>query len=221
MRRHHPVEVKILYEDDYLIAINKPSGLLSVATDREKDTTAYRLVKDYLAYGNRRAHLFVLHRLDRDTSGILIFAKDKGTQEAMQSRWNEVVTERGYMAIVEGLPEKKQDELRSFITENRAMVVYQSREEKGKLAVTRYRVAKFNDQYSLLKINIMTGRKNQIRVHSQWIGHPIAGDRKYGAQTNPFGRLALHSNVLSFIHPWTGKTMKFTAPLPKMFRNRL
>lgn len=217
MRRQHPVEVKILYEDDYLIAINKPSGLLSVATDREKDTTAYRLVKDYLAYGNRRAHLFVLHRLDRDTSGILIFAKDKGTQEAMQSRWSEVVTERGYMAIVEGHPEKSQDELRSFISENRAMVVYQSREDKGKLAVTRYRIAKYNDEYSLLKINILTGRKNQIRVQLSSIGHPIAGDKKYGAKSNPIGRLALHADRLSFTHPVTGETIKLRTPLPGRF----
>lgn len=217
MRRPHPVEIKILYEDDHLIAINKPSGLLSVATERERDVTAYRLVKDHLAYGNRRAQLFVLHRLDRDTSGILLFAKSRNVQEALQSHWNEAVTERGYMAIVEGLPDKPEDELRSFITENRAMVVYQSKEEQGKLAITRYKVTKFQRDYSLLKINILTGRKNQIRVHLSSIGHPIAGDKKYGAKSNPIGRLALHADRLSFIHPVSGETVKLRTPLPGRF----
>lgn len=217
MRRPHPVEIKILYEDNHLIAINKPSGLLSVATDRERDVTAYRLVKEHLAYGNRRAQLFVLHRLDRDTSGILLFAKNRNTQEALQSNWNEAVTERGYMAIVEGLPDKPEDELRSFISENRAMVVYQSKGDQGKLAITKYKVTKFQRDYSLLKINILTGRKNQIRVQLSSIGHPIAGDKKYGAKSNPIGRLALHADRLSFRHPVSGETIKLRTPLPGRF----
>jgi 23S rRNA pseudouridine1911/1915/1917 synthase len=218
MRHQHPVEIKILYEDDYLIAINKPSGLLSVATDQERDATAFRLVRDHIAYGNRKARLYILHRLDRDTSGILLFAKDRNIQEVMQSKWNEMVTERGYMAIVEGHPHKTEDELRSYITENRAMVVYQSKgEEDGKLAITRYRVTRFNDSYSLLKINILTGRKNQIRVQLSGIGHPIAGDKKYGAKSNPINRLALHADRLSFTHPISGKTMRLRTPLPGRF----
>lgn len=217
MRHQHPVEIKILYEDDYLIAINKPSGLLSVATDREREVTAFRLVKDHLQYTNRRAQLFVLHRLDRDTSGILLFAKRREIQEELQSKWNEVVTERGYMAIVEGLPDKTEDELRSYISENRAMVVYQSKEEVGKLAITKYKVTKFNDHYSLLKINILTGRKNQIRVQLSSIGHPIAGDKKYGAKSNPIYRLALHADRLSFIHPINGGTVRLRTPLPGRF----
>ena len=119
MRNHHPVEIKILFEDEHLIAINKPSGLLSVATDTERDMTAFRLVKDHLCYRNRRAQLFTLHRLDRDTSGILLFAKSRNIQEQMQSDWGNIVTERGYMAIVEGLPDKPEDELRSHISMNR------------------------------------------------------------------------------------------------------
>lgn len=217
MRHHHPVEIKILYEDNYIIAINKPSGLLSVATDRERDVTAYRLVKDHLAYGNKRSQLFVLHRLDRDTSGILLFAKTREVQEALQSRWSEMVTERGYMAIVEGLPDKPEDELRSFISENRAMVVYQSHSDQGKLAITKYKVTKFGQGYSLLKIDILTGRKNQIRVQLSSIGHPIAGDKKYGAKSNPIGRLALHADRLTFTHPVSGESIRLRIPLPGRF----
>lgn len=217
MRRHHPIEIPILYEDDYLIAINKPSGLLTVATERERDNTAYRLLKEHLAYGNRRARLFVLHRLDRDTSGILIFAKDRNIQAQMQERWSEMVTERGYMAIVEGTPAKTEDEIRTFISENNATFVYKSDEQHGKLAITRYRVTKSGSGYSLLKINILTGRKNQIRVQLSTIGHPIAGDKKYGAKSNPINRLALHADRLSFIHPVSGETVKLRIPTPGRF----
>lgn len=217
MRRHHPIEIPVLYEDDYLIAINKPSGLLTVATDRERETTAYRLLKEHLAYGNRRAQLFVLHRLDRDTSGILIFAKERNIQAQMQEKWSEVVTERGYMAIVEGTPDKQEDEIRTFISENNATLVYKSDERRGKLAITRYRVTKSGYGYSLLKINILTGRKNQIRVQLSSIGHPIAGDKKYGAKSNPINRLALHADRLSFIHPVSGETVKLRIPTPGRF----
>lgn len=217
MRNHHPVEIKILFEDEHFIAINKPSGLLSVATDTERDMTAFRLVKEHLYYRNRRAQLFTLHRLDRDTSGILLFAKSRRIQEMMQSDWGNIVTERGYMAIVEGHPDKPEDELRSHISENRAMVVYESSREDAKLAITRYKVARFNQEYSLLKINILTGRKNQIRVQLSSIGHPIAGDKKYGAKSNPINRLALHADRLSFTHPISGETIKLRTPLPGRF----
>lgn len=215
--RGRPIEIKVLYEDDYLIAINKPSGLLSVATDREREMTAYQIVKDNLAYGNRRLQLFVLHRLDRDTSGILLFAKNRNIQEQMQQKWGEMVTERGYQAIVEGCPEKEEDELRSYISENKAMLVYKSDDQKGKLAITRYRTIKSDNKYSLLKINILTGRKNQIRVQLSSIGHPIAGDKKYGAKGNPINRLALHADRLTFTHPVTGKSIKINSPLPGRF----
>ncbi len=217
MRNHHPVEIKILFEDEHLIAINKPSGLLSVATDTERDMTAFRLVKDHLCYRNRRAQLFTLHRLDRDTSGILLFAKSRNIQEQMQSDWGNIVTERGYMAIVEGLPDKPEDELRSHISENRAMVVYESSRDDAKLAITRYKVTKFNKDYSLLKINILTGRKNQIRVQLSSAGHPIAGDKKYGAKSNPINRLALHADRLTFTHPVSGQSIRLRTPLPGRF----
>lgn len=215
--RGRPLEIRVLYEDDCLIAINKPSGLLSVATDKEREMTAYRIVKENLAYGNRRLQLFVLHRLDRDTSGILLFAKNRNIQEQMQQKWGEMVTERGYQAIVEGRPEKDEDELRSYISENRAMVVFRSDSDNGKLAITRYRTVKSNDKYSLLKINILTGRKNQIRVQLSSIGHPIAGDKKYGAKGNPINRLALHADRLTFTHPVSGKSIKINSPLPGRF----
>lgn len=214
---HHPIEIKILFEDSFLIAINKPSGLLTVATEREKVTTAYRLVKDYIREENRHNKLFVLHRLDRETSGILLFAKEREIQEQMQSKWGEMVTTRGYQAIVEGHPSEKEGEIRSYISENKAMMMYESDENRGKLAITRYSVSKSDTNYSLLKINILTGRKNQIRLQLSQSGHPIAGDKKYGAKSNPIGRLALHADRLFFIHPVTGKEIRLKSPLPGRF----
>ena len=208
--------LKILWEDDDLIVVNKKEGLLSVSTERVKERTAYRLLSDYVKQTDPRNKIFILHRLDRDTSGIMMFAKNPETKEQLQSNWNEMITRRIYMAVVEGRLEKETDLLVSNLVENKQMQVYVTSGE-GKEAITRYRVVRTNGAYSLLRLELETGRKNQIRAQMQSIGHPIAGDTKYGAETNPARRLMLHASELHFIHPRTGKEMHFETRPPKCF----
>lgn len=209
--------LKILWEDDDLIVVNKREGLLSVSTDRVKERTAYRLLSDYVKKTDPRNKIFVLHRLDRDTSGIMMFAKNQGVKERLQSNWGSMITTRTYVAVVEGRPEKETDLIVSNLVENRKMQVYVSLEGDGKEAITRYRLLQTNNRYSLLELDLETGRKNQIRAQMQSIGHPVAGDSKYGAETNPAGRLMLHARKLCFIHPTTGEEMRFETRIPDAF----
>ncbi|MDR0765692.1 MAG: RluA family pseudouridine synthase [Odoribacteraceae bacterium] len=208
-------EFEIVHEDDDLIVINKPHGLLSVATERERERTAYRALTDYARRTSPDGRVFVLHRLDRDTSGLMMFAKSERVQEIMQRGWDEMVTSRKYVAVVEGRPARDSDLVTSHLQENRAMNVYSS--DEGKLAATRYTVLKTNGLYSLLELELETGRKNQIRVHVADIGHPVAGDAKYGARSNPIRRLALHARELHFIHPVTHREMHFRTDIPRRF----
>ena len=167
-------------------------------------------------YGH--GHAYIVHRLDQYTSGILIFAKNRETMNILRDAWNTYVVERRYMAVVEGVPEKEEGECASYLTENDAFHVYSTdNPEEGKLAVTRYKTVKTKGNYSLMDILILTGRKNQIRVHMSDMGNPVAGDMKYGAKTNPWGRLMLHNHVLQFIHPRTRRQMRFELPMPKTF----
>ena len=208
----------ILYEDEHLIVVNKPAKLLSVATDREKTRTAYHMVTDYVKARRVDDRIFVLHRLDRDTSGVLMFARDPETKELFQSRWNEIITRRGYLAVVEGTPRPDRDTIRSYLVETDTHLSFSGQPGKGaKEAVTSYQVVKSGGGYSLLDISIETGRKNQIRVHMKEMGHPVAGDKQYGARTNPIGRLCLHANELSFTHPATGERVTFKAKMPRDF----
>lgn len=208
----------ILYEDEYLIVVNKPAKLLSVATDREKTRTAYHMVTDYVKSRRVDDRIFVLHRLDRDTSGVLMFARDPETKELFQSRWNELITRRGYLAVVEGVPKPDRDTIRSYLVETDTHLSFSGAPGKGaKEAVTSYQVVKAANGYSLLDISIETGRKNQIRVHMKEKGCPVAGDKQYGARTNPIGRLCLHANELSFTHPATGERVTFKAKMPRDF----
>ena len=208
----------ILYEDEHLIAANKPAKLLSVATDKEKARTAYHMVTDYVKARRVGDRIFVLHRLDRDTSGVLMFARDPETKELFQSHWNEMVTRRGYLAVVEGTPRPDRDTIRSFLVETDTHLSFSGAPGKGaKEAITSYQVVKTGGGYALLDINIETGRKNQIRVHMKELGHPVAGDKQYGARTNPIGRLCLHANELSFTHPATGEQITFKAKMPRDF----
>lgn len=209
--------LNIVWEDDSLIVVNKKEGLLSVATDRVRERTAYHLLSDYVKKSDPRNKIFILHRLDRDTSGLMMFAKNRGVQEKLQSNWNEMITERTYVAVVEGRPEKERDLITSFLTENAQMQVYVTPAGDGKEAITRYHVLQSNGSYSLLELDLETGRKNQIRAQMQSIGHPIAGDNKYGAETDPTGRLMLHARKLYFIHPETGEEMKFETRIPTAF----
>lgn len=208
----------ILYEDEHLIVVNKPAKLLSVATDKEKARTAYHMVTDYVKARRVGDRIFVLHRLDRDTSGVLMFARDPETKELFQSHWNEMVTRRGYLAVVEGTPRPDRDTIRSFLVETDTHLSFSGAPGKGaKEAITSYQVVKTGGGYALLDINIETGRKNQIRVHMKELGHPVAGDKQYGARTNPIGRLCLHANELSFTHPATGEQITFKAKMPRDF----
>ena len=208
----------IIYEDDDLIVINKPSGLLSIASDNEKSSTAYRMLSDYVQQKDKHNRVFVVHRLDEDTSGVFMIAKNVQIQQALQEHWNDIVKKRGYYAIVEGTVEKKSDTIKSYLKKNSQNLMYSSKKAgDGQLAITHYKVMKENKKYSLLDVNIDTGRKNQIRVHLGERGHYIIGDDKYGKPANPIKRLGLHAYELDFIHPFTGKLVKFTAPMPKEF----
>lgn len=209
--------LRIVWEDDDLIVVNKKEGLLSISTDRVKDRTAYHLLNEYVKQSDPRNRIYILHRLDRDTSGLMMFAKSPAIKEQLQSNWSNAITMRTYVAVVEGRPEKDTDLIVSNLTENRKMQVYVTMEGDGKEAITRYKVLQSNAAYALLELELETGRKNQIRVQMQSIGHPIAGDTKYGAETNPARRLLLHARRLYFIHPRTGEEMRFETRIPDVF----
>ena len=270
--------LKIVFEDEWLIVVEKPSGLLTMATDKGREVTAYSMLYDYVleeallngsvspknqSQGNRgsrsrelqgkdirnrfvqdrynqvrssqeQPRIFIVHRLDRETSGLLVFAKDEETKRALMDNWEEAVQERKYIAILEGQIDSEDGYIETWMYENQKSLMvhcYDMRpgdtpakppRKDWKYASSHCRKVRElsidGKPYTEVEFNLETGRRNQIRVHSQHIGHPIAGDRKYGAQTNPFGRLALHAQGLAFIHPWTGKTMRFTARIPKSFK---
>lgn len=207
----------ILWEDETLLVVDKPAGLLSMASDKEKERTAYRQVMDYVRAGDPKARIFIVHRLDRDTSGVLLFAKDEGTKRAFQDNWETIVRRRGYTAVVEGTPPRQADTIRTFLRENAAHKVY-SVPKGGKEAITHYKTVKQGKRYSILEVDLSTGRKNQIRAHLSEIGCPVVGDRTYGAATDPLRRLCLHAHELSFVHPTTGKETTFRAELPREFQ---
>jgi 23S rRNA pseudouridine1911/1915/1917 synthase len=209
-------DIEILFEDDYLIAINKPEGLLSIATEKEKDKTAYHIVSSYLKIrGKDKA--FVIHRLDRDTSGIIMFAKNDKIKNLLQNSWDQLVKVRGYLAVVEGATDSE-GVIKSYLKENKANMIYSSyKEHDGKLAITNYKKLNGNKEYSLLEVFIDTGRKNQIRVHMYDIKHPIVGDKKYGASKDPLKRLGLHAHKLEFVHPVTHKYIMINAKIPRKF----
>ena len=268
--------LKIVFEDEWLIVVEKPSGLLTMATDKGRGVTAYSMLYDYVleealhngslssksqSQGNRgsrsrelqgkdirnrfvqdrynqvrssqeQPRIYIVHRLDRDTSGLLVFAKDEETKRALMDNWEEAVQERKYVAILEGQIADSEGYIETWMYENpKSLMVHCYDFRQGdtparpprkdwKYASSHCRKVREltieGKPYTEVEFNLETGRRNQIRVHSQYIGHPIAGDKKYGAQTNPFGRLALHAKGLAFIHPWTGKTMHFTARTPKV-----
>ena len=201
--------VKILHEDDDLIVIEKEAGLLSIASDQERQLTAYRELTEYVRNIHPKNRIFVVHRLDRDTSGVMMFAKSKEVQQTLQNAWQEAVRERSYVALVEGAV-KKGGTVTSWLTENKTFMVYSSpTPNDGQKAITHYKVLKSNRNLSLLQVNLETGRKNQIRVHMSDIGHPVVGDKKYGSRNNSIRRLGLHAHALAFTHPTTGEEMRF------------
>ncbi len=211
--------LQLLYEDDDIIVVNKGYGLLSMGTDKVKEGTAYSILRDYVKWSNPQNKLFIIHRLDRDTSGLMMFAKTQEAKEKMQHNWNNMVLERKYLAVVEGgAPDPEEGSVRSYLAENSRYEVYSTdNPEEGQLAVTRYKTLKKNKDYALMEVQLDTGRKNQIRVHMKDLGHPIAGDRRYGGHVSPIHRLALHAQTLRFAHPITRKQMSFSTPVPQAF----
>ena len=211
-------KLSIIHEDDELIVINKTSGLISVASEKESEKTAFRLVSEHVQHNDANARVFVVHRLDEDTSGVLIFAKNPMLKEALQKDWNTIVKKRGYYAIVEGILEEEQGTVKSFLHKTKTNMMYSGHKSKdGQYAETEYKVVKSNDKYTLVDVNIKTGRKNQIRVHMNDLGHPVVGDKKYGVKNSEAVRLMLHAYELQFIHPLTNKLVKFKANTPKSF----
>ena len=213
-------DLPIIFENDEIIVINKPSGLLSVASDTEKGRTAYRMVSDYVQQKDKHNRIYVVHRLDEDTSGVLMFAKNPRIRDIFQKNWNEIVLSRGYYAIIEGKMSKKEDKLVDFLKENSLNLMYVTNDKiNGKKCITNYKTVKENKLYSLLDVDIETGRKNQIRVQFGHRGHNIIGDDKYGEPADPLKRLGLHSYKLKLIHPVTKKLLEFIAPIPQEFNS--
>ena len=208
-------KIDILYEDKFIIIVNKPSNLLTIATDKIYEDTLYSQVYDYLKQKHKNNKVFIVHRLDKDTSGLVLFAKNELVKHRLQDNWKNV--KRFYYAIVNGSIEKNSDIIKSYLKETKTLLVYSTNDNNGKLAITEYELLKKNNKYSLLKIDIKTGRKNQIRVHLNDINHSIVGDKKYGINNNPLKRLCLHAYYLEFSHPVTNEIIKIESKYPKEF----
>ena len=220
IRRKLRHNLPIIFENDELIVINKPSKLLSVPSDNEKGSTAFRMVNDYLQQKDKHNRAYIVHRIDEDTSGVLMFAKNEKIAHLLTDKdnWNQLVKKRGYYAVVEGAMEKDSGTVKSYLKKNAQNMMYSSKKPgDGQLAITHYKVMKRNENYTLLDVNIDSGRKNQIRVHMGDLGHYIIGDDKYGEPVNPIKRLGLHAYCLEIVHPISGKLMTFKAPMPKEF----
>lgn len=210
------VNIKIIYEDDNIIVIDKPTKILTISNKNEKEETLYRKVSDYLKKQNKK--VFVIHRLDYDTSGVIMFAKNQKIQKLYQDNWNNLAKEREYTAVVEGIANNK-GHIESYLKQTKTLLVYSSKNNDGYFSVTDYEKITNNDKYSLLKILISTGRRNQIRCHMHDINHPIAGDTRYNSKTNPLGRLCLHASTLKITNPLTNELMIFNSDVPKEFIN--
>ena len=213
----HPL-LKVVYEDEHLIVVDKKAGLLSVGTDREREQTAYAILKAYVKSASEHNKIFVLHRLDRDTSGVMMFAKCKEVQEQMQRNWNDAVTDRRYVLVVGGKVEKNEGQITTWLTDGNAFETKSSfTPNGGQRSTTYYRVLHRASQYTMLEATLDTGRKNQIRVHMKDLGHSIVGDKKYGGVKSPFERLGLHAHILEFVHPITGQKHRFESRIPRQF----
>ena len=208
----------ILFEDDHIIVVNKPSGLLTIATEKEKEKTLYHIVREYLVSKNKNAKVFIVHRLDKDTSGIVVLAKDMKTKNRLQENWNEYVSLREYTAVVHGHLKNKEDRIVEYLKENKINLVYAVKNGEGKEAITNYKVIKENSNYSLVSITIETGRKNQIRVAFNNMNHPIVGDNKYGEMKDDKSRLYLHANRLKMYYPEIKKDILFETNIPSEFK---
>lgn len=214
----HPM-LKIVYEDAYLIVVEKKEGLLSVATDHQKERTAQHILSEYVKRTHRNNRVFVVHRLDRETSGLMMYAKDEKTQHTLRDNWHDIVVDRRYVSIVMGDMERDQGQIRTWLTDRKLYVSSSNYDDGGKLSITHYKTIKRVNGFSMMELDLETGRKNQIRVHMSELGHPVVGDQRYGCEIDPLGRLALHAFKLCFYHPVTGELMEFETPYPTSFRN--
>lgn len=212
----HPM-LKVVWEDESLIVVNKKQGLLSVSNPKVKEKTAYHLLSDYVKKTDSRNKIFILHRLEREASGLMVFAKNKGVQTQLHANWNVMVTNRSYAVAVEGRPERDTDLLTSYNSIGERQTTYITSADSGTESIMRYRLLKTNNLYSLMELTIESGHRNLIREQMESLGTPVAGDEKYGAKTNPLGRIALHANKLFFVHPVTNKEMRFEIPIPSSF----
>ncbi len=210
--------MQLVYEDEHIIVANKGYGLLSMGNDKIKEGTAYSILRDYVKDQDPHNKLFIVHRLDQHTSGLMVFAKTIQAKDGLQHNWNNMVRRRQYVCVVEGKLDPAEGTVKSYLAENSKFLVYSTdNPEEGKPAMTHYSTIKSANGYTLTEVELETGRKNQIRVHMSDLGHPIAGDRRYGAKTSPIHRLALHARTLVFIHPITRKLMEFETPIPASF----
>ena len=209
---------EVLFEDDHIIVVNKPSGLLTIATEKEKDRTLYHIVREYLVSKENHAKVFIVHRLDKDTSGVVVLAKNEKIKNQLQENWNEYVSLREYVAVVHGHLKEESGRVVQKLMETKTNLVYVSRSNEGKEAITNYKVIKENDNYSLVNVSIETGRKNQIRVAFQSLRHPIVGDKKYGDSKDKESRLYLHANRLKMYYPVLKKDILFETANPQEFK---
>lgn len=210
-------KLKIVYEDDEIIAIDKPHGLLSVSDGKTSQNTAFMLLNDYVKLSGGENRIFIVHRLDKETSGIFIVSKSEKLKNLLQDNWNSIVTERFYYAVVEGVPVNREGVITSYLRQDRNHMVYSSSGEDGEKAVTEYSVVKNNAHLSLLHVSIKTGKKNQIRIAMRDNGNIIIGDKKYESTINPIGRMGLHAYKLTLTHPVSGRLMSFETKAPEEF----
>ena len=211
--------VRIVYEDAFLLVIDKAEGILTNAPLEGRENNVKRILDEYLRLGKKPVTAHTVHRLDRYTSGLMLFAKRRDVQEAFMQNWQDIVTDRRYLAVVEGRMERNTGTVRSWLYDDKRFMTHSSptETEEGRLAITHYHTLQRSEQRSLVEYKLETGRKNQIRVHMQDIGHPVVGDLKYGAQTDPVGRVCLHAYRLAFVHPITHEHLQFDSPIPEAF----
>ncbi len=220
-RSFHCKDLDIVFEDPYLFIIDKHPGLLSMSNNTRQQTVQ-TVLNHYLEKGGGRNASHLVHRLDRDTSGLMVYAKDVQTQQSLINSWQQLVTDRRYLALVEGEFEQPRGRIQSWLTEDKKFVTHSSPVDNGgKYAVTHYNVLASSNGYSLVECELETGRKNQIRVHMADLGHPVVGDHKYGSEEDPMRRLGLHAYMLCFTHPVTGKHLRFETPVPFCFEKLL
>ena len=210
-------QLRIVYEDADIIVIDKRNGLLSIGTDKEQKRTAYYILSDYVKEQHPDNKIFVVHRLDRETSGLMMFAKSEKIQEQMQRGWHKLVLDRRYVAVIEGTLPHAEGVIDAPLTQDRNHKMWVTRPGEGEDATTYYTTLRSGKEYSLVDLRLVTGKKNQIRAHLEWKGTPIAGDKKYHAKTNPAGRVCLHAYKLSITHPITGQELHFDTRIPKLF----